>query len=299
MILEIFKKKEKEPEYKVRLNYDKTKPLTKRNVVAFLRDLGITVKTNTKARGNNGIFFKNRIDISRDLKDDKAIEVLVHEFAHYIHDKIETGINKTGGSLECIFKVSNASKIKSELILVTNKLEKNTKLEAFINAKKNISDSIKSMQKSIQKDYPNFQRSKKFVEFDKYVKNSDAKYLIKYDAIRIKKGWILKKERVYTVNNIENDFPDMPKSFQTYIKLCSLKRKQMRISRRITKMNKYYERPAELFARFVQGYFFNPDEISKIAPLTVKQFNLLLKNNYYKELKNFWEIFSNQEYHLL
>ena len=49
--------------------YDKSKPLTKRNLVAFLKDLGIEVKTNTKARGNQGLYQKNRIDISRGLKE--------------------------------------------------------------------------------------------------------------------------------------------------------------------------------------------------------------------------------------
>ena len=69
--------------------YDKSKPLTKRNVIEFMRDCGIEVKTNTKARGNQGLYQKNRIDLSRNIKEDKAIEVLVHEFAHHIHYKID------------------------------------------------------------------------------------------------------------------------------------------------------------------------------------------------------------------
>ena len=57
-------------------------------------------------------------------------------------------------------------------------------------------------------------------------------------------------------------------------------------------MNKYYEKPTELFARFVQGYFSNPETISTIAPITIKRFNELLHNGYYKELKDFFDIFA-------
>jgi len=70
------------------MSYDRTKPLTKKNVIEFLRSLDIEVKTNTKARGNQGLYQRNRIDISKGLDEERAIEVLVHEFAHHIHYKI-------------------------------------------------------------------------------------------------------------------------------------------------------------------------------------------------------------------
>ena len=150
------------------------------------------------------------------------------------------------------------------------------------------------MQSAIRRDYPEFMRSKKFPEFEKYIKNSDAKYLVKYDAIRLMQGFFFKKERVLTVKNIETDFPDMPKAFQLYTRLCSMQRKQAKISRRINKMNKYYEKPTELFARYVQGYFSTPETISTIAPITTKRFNELLNAGYYKELKDLFEIFKNE-----
>ncbi len=295
MIFDIFRKKEKEApnEYLVKMSYDRRKPATKRNIINYLRSLGIEVKTNTKARGNNGLYQHNRIDVASGLKEEKAIEVLVHEFAHYIHSKIEKDIYKKGGSLEVLFDTKDIKEIKKELVSVTNITDKNMKLEAFINAKKEISDKIKSMQKAIQRDFPDFQRSKKFIPFEKYIKNSDAKYLLKYDAIRLIKGWFVKKEIIISVKNIETDFPQMPQAFQIYIKLCSLKRKQTRITRRINKLNKYYEKPTELFARFVQGYFSCPSSIAAMAPLTCNKFRILLKNGYYKELKDFFEIFGH------
>jgi predicted nucleic acid-binding protein len=273
------------------MNYDRTKPLTKRNVIDFLRSLDIEVKTNTKARGNQGLYQKNRIDISKNLDDDKAISVLVHEFSHHIHSQIDKDFIKNGGSIQTIFKTYEVEEIKSELINVTKLIDKNSRLTIFLKAKEEISSSIKSMQSAIKRDYPQFLRSKKFVEFEKYIKNSEAKYLVKYDAIRLMQGFFFKKERILTVKNLENDFPDMPKPFQIYIKLCSMQRKQSKVTRRINKLNKYYEKPTELFARFVQGYFMTPETIETVAPKTTKRFKELLKEGYYKELKDLFEIF--------
>ena len=56
------------------MSYDKSKPLTKRNVIEFLKALDIEVKTNTKARGNNGLYQKNRIDVAKGLDEAKAVE---------------------------------------------------------------------------------------------------------------------------------------------------------------------------------------------------------------------------------
>lgn len=273
------------------MSYDRSKPLTKRNVVEFLRSLNIEVKTNTKARGNNGLYQKNRIDIARGLKDDEAIEVLVHEFAHHIHYKIDKDFLKKGGSLHNLFNTNEVETIRAELVNVTNLIDKNSRLKIFLNAKEEASNQIKGMQSAIKRDYPEFLRSKKFVEFEKYIKNSDAKYLVKYDAIRLMQGFFFKKERVLTVKNLENDFPDMPKAFQLYIRLCSMQRKQTKLARRINKLNKYYEKPTELFARFVHGYFTTPDTISTVAPTATKRFKELLASGYYKELKDLFEIF--------
>lgn len=274
--------------------YDKSKPLTKRNLVDFLKSLDIEVKTNTKARGNQGLYQKNRIDISKGLKDDKAIETLVHEFAHHIHYEIDEDFLKNGGSLSNLFDMQDVSTIKSELINVTNMIDKNSRLQLLLNSKEEASNKIKSMQTAIRRDYPEFLRSKKFTEFESYIKNSDAKYLVKYDAIRLMHGFFFKKERVLTIRNLETDFPDMPKAFQTYIKLCSMQRKQSKIARRINKLNKYYEKPTELFARFVQSYFLTPETISAVAPTTTKRFMELLENGYYKELKDLFDIFGKK-----
>ncbi len=274
--------------------YDKSKPLTKRNVIEFLRNCGIEVKTNTKARGNQGLYQKNRIDLSRNIKDDKAIAVLVHEFAHHIHSKIDKDFIKNSGTLEKLFDTKDIENIKSELINVTRLTDKNSRLTVFLDAKEETAKTIKSMQSAIKREYPDFLRSKKFPEFERYIKNSEAKYLVKYDAIRIMKGFFFKKEHILTVKNLENDFPDMPKAFQIYIRLCSMQRKQSKLARRINKLTKYYEKPTELFARYVSGYFMTPETIETVAPATTNRFLELLDKGYYKELKDLFDIFQKK-----
>ncbi len=293
MIKPMFFSNNKQKEYVIKMDYDRSKPLTKRNVIEFIRNCGIEVKTNTKARGNQGIYLKNRIDISAKLNEDKVIEVLVHEFAHHIHYLIDENFITNGGSLEKLFDTNNTLLIKEELINITRLTDKNSRLTLFFNAKEETSKNIKGMQSVIKREYPNFMRSKKFPEFEQYIKNSDAKYLIKYDAVKLIQGFFFKKDKILTVKNIENDFPDMPKPFQMYIKLCSLQRKQSKLTRRINKLNKYYESPTELFARYVSAYFLTPETIETIAPITTNRFIHLLRNGYYKELKDLFEIFKN------
>ena len=122
-------------------------------------------------------------------------------------------------------------------------------------------------------------------EFEKYIKNSDAKYLLKYDRVKLVKGFWRKEYKIYSINTLQQDFSGMPQAFAAYIQLRSYQRKQARISARINKSKKYYSRPTELFARFVEGMFIDRERICEIAPNTAKIFDELLQNGYYKELK--------------
>ena len=69
--------------------------LTKIEFVNYLKSLGIDVHLNTKARGHFGFCTSKRIDISKNLNDEKALQVLLHEFAHFIHFKLEPEIIKS------------------------------------------------------------------------------------------------------------------------------------------------------------------------------------------------------------
>lgn len=72
------------------------KELDKNALVKYFRSLGLEVNTSTKARGHQGFFVNNRIDISKNVTENRFIPTLLHEFAHYVHSQIEPSVNRTG-----------------------------------------------------------------------------------------------------------------------------------------------------------------------------------------------------------
>lgn len=76
----------------------------------------------------------------------------------------------------------------------------------------------------------------------------------------------------------------MPQAFAAYIRLKSFQKKQSRISSRINRYKKYYEKPTELFARLVEGLYLDREWVEAIAPNVTRQFFDLLHDGYYKEL---------------
>lgn len=259
--------------------------MNEKDLIKYFKSLGLEVHTSTKARGHHGFFLKNRIDISKNIPPHRKIPTLLHEFAHYIHSKIEPDMHKTGGSLEVLFQSDNPV-IEKELIEVTHFVDENSLCKRLEAHKLLIKQKIKEYEKIIKTDYPKFMRSKRFKEFEKYIKKSDAKYLLKYDRIKLIRGFWTKTSKIYTIDNIEKDFTDMPKAFAAYIRLRSYQKKQARVSARINKSKKYYSKPTELFARFVEGLYIDSDYIKEIAPTTYNCFRKLLNEGFYKELIN-------------
>jgi len=263
--------------------------MKKEELIKYLKSLGLEVNTNTKARGHQGFFLKNRIDISKNTPEEKIVPTLVHEFAHYIHSKLENNINKTGGNIEILFQSKNPAYLK-ELIKVTNFVDKNSLCVRLFEHKDRIKQKIKEQEKIIKQDFPQFKRSKKFKEFDRYIKKSNAKYLLKYDRVNvIERDFFRKKVKFYSIDNIEKDFTDMPSAFCAYIRLKSYQKKQSKISSRINKCTKYYEKPTELFARFIEGLYKDREWVEAIAPNVTKQFYDLLKTGYYFELDKIFQ----------
>lgn len=254
-----------------------------KELIKYFKSLGIEIHTTTKARGHHGFFLKNRIDVSKNLPEYKKIPTLIHEFAHYIHSKLEPDMPKTGGSLEILFKTSNPI-IQSELLKVTNFVDENSLCKKLIQHKNLIKEKIKKQENIIKTDYPKFMRSKRFKEFEKYIKKSDAKYLLRYDRIKLIRGFWKKDAKIFTIDTIEKDFPDMPKAFAAYIRLHSYQKKQARISAKINKNKKYYTKPTELFARFVEGLYIDKQYTQQLAPTAAEIFNQLLDEGYYKDL---------------
>ena len=306
----------------------------KRELIKYFKSLGIDVYTNTKARGYQGFFLKNRIDISKNTKEERIIPTLLHEFAHYIHAKLEPDMVRMGGTLEILFGLEERgskeivsseklvvssdfiasqrnltqktphsslltsnfstfqplsfSAIEKELLQVTNFVDKNSHMTKLFEHKAQVKKRIKELETQIKEDYPKFMRSKKFKEFDKYIKKSKAKYLLKYDRVKFVSPHIfkmLRKVEILSIDNLERDFPDMPIAFCAYIRLKSAQKKQARISTRINKLNKYYSKPTELFARLVEGLCLDPEKTCTLAPHSTQRFFKLLEEGYYFELK--------------
>lgn len=326
----------------------------KKQLIKYFKALGIEVYTNTKARGHQGFFLKNRIDISKNTKEERIVLTLLHEFAHFIHNKIEPEMLKTGGSLAVLFSLEEKGKrekekevekyvilnlfdcssrqaqravedvpsgqdlkgerlcdpemnsgrrdmkceIEKELLAVTNFVDENSLCHKFQIHKDQVKKKIKSLECIIKQDYPKFMRSKKFKEFDKYIKKSKARYLLRYDRVKFISPNLfkfLRQVEILTIDNLERDFPDMPKAYCAYIRLKSAQKKQARISKRINALNKYYSKPTELFARLVEGLYINPELTQRLAPLACKRFFELLDSGYYFELKNVFEMLTENK----
>ena len=56
--------------------------MDKKELIKYFKSLGLTVHTTTKARGHQGFFLKNRIDISKNIPENRVVPTLLHEFAH-------------------------------------------------------------------------------------------------------------------------------------------------------------------------------------------------------------------------
>lgn len=259
---------------------------SEKDLISYFRGLGLQVNTSTKARGHNGFFLKNRIDVSRDVQ--WKIPTLVHEFAHYIHSLIEPDMERTGGTFHALFGTDNPV-IKNELVEVTHFVDKNSLCEKLNKHKFMVKEKIKEYEKIIKSDYPKFMRSKKFKEFERYIKKSDAKYLMKYDRVKLIRGFWHKESKIFTIDTIEQDFYDMPKAFAAYIRMHSYQKKQARISARINKSKKYYDRPTELFARFVQGLYTDKEAVERLAPTASGMFFELLRKGHYKNLSEIFK----------
>lgn len=260
----------------------------KKDLIKYLKSLGLTVNTRTKARGNKGFYCKNRIDVSKTVPEERVFDILSHEFAHYIHSKIEPSTFSKGGSLQKLFDFEDISLIEKELIEVTHFVEPNSMLERLLNIKEQYKKRIKQKENEIKMSCPDFQKSKAYKPFEKAIKKSKAKYLLKYDRVKLITPF-LKRVEMYSLSTAHLDFPELKPEFIDILKLKSLQKKQANNSRRINHYRKYYHCATELFARFVQGLVYDFEKTKTLAPTATERFFELLNKDYYAELKYLFE----------
>ena len=133
--------------------------MDKKAFVNYLRALGIEVHTTTKARGNHGVYLNNTIHISKNVPDNRFVPTLLHEFAHYIHAKIEPDMPKTGGSLKVLFGLDTPV-LEKELFKVTNFVDENSLCIRLIEHRERVHEKIIEFDRIIKKDYPAFYAQK-------------------------------------------------------------------------------------------------------------------------------------------
>lgn len=254
-------------------------------IIEYCKECGVEVHTSTKARGHQGVYLHNakgdlhRIDISRDLPDEHVLPVIAHEFAHFFHHSLDDEF----GCLQEILGIKEEVLIP-ELEAVTTFLTGNSVQEKVEEEVEKIKSEIKKYETIIKSRYPNFLRSKKFKEFDRYIKNSPAKYLLKYDRVKVLDCF---KLVVYSIEDLHKQFPDMPEEFVAYINLRALMRRQRRFSSKKRKLTNYYSRSSELFARFIECYVSDKDTLKTLAPFTFEAFEERIEYRSFKLLKGF------------
>lgn len=254
--------------------------------VRFLESLGLEVHLDTKARGHSGYCSAKRIDISKDVPKDKVVDVLLHEFAHYVHFNLEPEVVRNNGSLQKIFNTQDTKQIEDELFQITQIVFDSIQLRKIERLKENINEKIKEEREKIRKYYPDFQIGKEFEDFEKYIKKSNAKYLLKYDCVLVKGGWF-RHDVTISIKSIDDDFPNMPEAFSAYIKMKSYERTRNRLNARNSRFVQYLKQPTELFARFFQFYCADNEAAKNLAPTAFGKFEELKKHDYYPFLADF------------
>lgn len=255
-------------------------------MISFIESHGITVNTKTKARGHQGFYLKDRIDISSNLGPQRKIEVLIHEFSHYMHAKIDPSIYKNHGNLETLFPGADIKKLEEEMLRVTGFVDKNLSLHKLGEHREIVLCRIKELDKKIKSEYPDFKRSYPYKHFEKAIKKTDAKYLLKYDRVRVK-ALFLGKNKDYSIKTIDEDFPQLEEQVRNFLRIKSEQRTLKRIAGRIGRLKAYYRRPSELFARLVEGLFIDTNKVTEIAPYAYLVFCKELTLDRFPELADF------------
>jgi len=229
----------------------------------YLSSLGVNINIGkNRARGHKGIFMRNgseyRIDVSKSIDKNDCLSVMLHEFAHFVHYSYD----KTLKSLDFAFG-ELSDELQEELIKITvQEVPKNFASNLF-NIKQNLQSQIKNFSDEIRKFDKNFKLSCPDKKIEKEIPYP-IKYLLKYDKVKF-------MNKIYDIENLDNDY-DLSQEKKLYILIKSKQRALKRINSKINRINKYYNNPSELFARFVDFYYTNPEYTRTTAPVACARF---------------------------
>ena len=224
----------------------------------YLNSLGIEINIGkNKARGNKGFFRARntdyRIDIAKSQTEDEVLGILVHEFLHYVHYNYD----KTLKSLDFIFN-EYQDDYEEDLINLTVDLIPKKSIAQLFEQKESLKKEIKKYSDNLKQRYSDFAPNKPYKTIEKEIKKYDFKYLLKYDKVKVLKGFSTK---IYSIESLEQD-SEVNSDILTYLKLKSAQRLTRRINSKISRLNRYYNSPTELLARSFE-YFVTKNETMK------------------------------------
>ena len=78
-----------------------------------------------------------------------------------------------------LFKAIALQNVKFVKKIVTKYVDKHSTCDILLNGKRKLKYEIKNLDSIIKKDYPDFQRSKPFKEFNNAAKGNNLRYLLK------------------------------------------------------------------------------------------------------------------------
>ena len=107
----------------------------------------------------------------------------------------------------------------------------------------------------------------------------NLKFLLSHDNVKLINGFT---ELFYSIDNLNTDL-----DIELYLKIKSKKRALNRINSKITKMNKYYNSPTELFARFFEMFVMEKDKLQQIAPFSYAKFEKVFLEKKIPYINNF------------
>ena len=254
-----------------------------KELVEYIESHGIQVNIGkNRARGNKGYFkVKNekfRIDITKGLENDSILRTLVHEFAHYIHYCND----KTLKSLEFIIDDKDEL-ILNELIELTVESIPKENIQPLFKVKNDLKQEINRLANEIKNLVPSFKLSEPNKIIESKINKKPYKYLLKHDVVKVVDFLSVK---IFRLSELESYEDDLEPVVLNYLKLKSCQRKLNKISTKISKLNKYYNSPTELFARSIEMFVFNPDIVKAKAPNLMIYYQKALDNKKILMLNN-------------
>lgn len=231
----------------------------------YIKNCGVEVNiARNKARGNHGFFKvqgnKFRIDISKEISEDETVTVLIHEFAHFVHYNYDKKLK----DLSFIFK-DLTDTIQEELINITVSSISKKEIKPFFEKKSLLKKDIQDLTNLILESCDKKKLTECVGILEKDIKSKGLNFLLKYDRVKLLKGFTPK---LYTISNLDNNSEGLLNTSVLYLKLNSKQRELKRLNSKISRINKYYNSPTELFARAFTIYLTDREQMRKIAPNT-------------------------------